>query len=157
MRRTTTLPLFRKDSATESGCSVSMLLFFPGPTVGTRRNLQQCCHIFHSRTRVICYRVSTALAYTFAGPSVSRKPVFSDVTLHRVGPISTLRTHSTLVAEQVTAHPANSRFAARANWTLRAVAGRERRSTCDQVIHVPKDFQWRHGIICCIFCTVLAQ
>ena len=38
------------------------------------------------------------------GPRVSSKTVFSHITLHRVAPISTVRTHPTLVAEQVTTH-----------------------------------------------------
>ena len=55
----------------------------------------------------------------------------SHLSPHRVAPISTLRTHFTLVAEQVTAHSVDSRFAARANCTaaedtclFRAVATR---------------------------------
>ena len=36
------------------------------------------CDLFHSRTRVICCRVSTALAYTFAGPlSLKQNGVFT--------------------------------------------------------------------------------
>ena len=39
------------------------------------------CDIFHSRTRVICYRVSTALTYTFAGPlSLKQNGVFTHHT-----------------------------------------------------------------------------
>ena len=36
------------------------------------------CDTFHSRTRVVCYRVSTAVAYTFAGPlSLKQNGVFT--------------------------------------------------------------------------------
>ena len=54
------------------------------------------CDIFHSRTRVIYFHVSTGLAYTFAGPLESqRKTVFSRITQYRLAPFSTLPTHST--------------------------------------------------------------
>ena len=59
--------------------------------------------------------------------------MFAHITQHRVTPASTLRTHTTLVAAQVTAHSVNSRFATHANCTtagdtclFRAVAGRDK-------------------------------
>ena len=47
--------------------------------VGTEQE-DNCCEIFHSYTRVICYRTSTAHAYTSAGPlSLKQKGVFTFV------------------------------------------------------------------------------
>ena len=66
------------------------------------------------------------------GPWVSSKSVFLHQPSHRVTQISTLRTHPTLVAEQVAAHFVNPRFAARGHCTaaedaslLQAAAERE--------------------------------
>ena len=116
---------------------------------------------FSTRTRVICYRVSTALAYTFRRALESQsQTMFSRLSPHRVAPICTLRTHSTLAAEQVPAHSVNSRCAARANKaedTCLLQAVEEKRSTCDQVIHFPIVSQWRHGIICCFLCNIRVQ
>ena len=85
-------------------------------------------------TSFTCALVSALHSRTLSqGPCVSSKTVFSHLSPHLVAPISTLRTHTTLEAEQVTAHSANSRFAARANCTaaedtclFRAVAGRDK-------------------------------
>ena len=73
------------------------------------------------------------------GARVSSKTVFSHLSSHRVAPISTLRTHSTLVAEQVADHFVNPRPAARAHrkaaedaCLFQAATG-ERTSTCVQV------------------------
>ena len=46
------------------------------------------------------------------GPRVSSKTVSSHLPPHRVTPIRTLRTHCTLVVEQVTAHLVDSRVTA---------------------------------------------
>ena len=76
------------------------------------------CDIFHLCTSVICYCVSTALACTSAGRvSLKAKRCFHishHIGLHRSAHCALT---PTLVAEQVTAHFVNSRFAARANCT----------------------------------------
>ena len=67
------------------------------------RNLRLCtpCHVLQCHL-CICVHFRR----------VSSKTVLSHFTPHRVAPISTLRTHSTLVAEQVTPHFVDSRVTA---------------------------------------------
>ena len=65
-----------------------------------------------------------------------------------------------MVAEQVIAHFVDSRVRAvqlRGELACFRQQQEEERSTCDQVIHLSSDSQWRHGIICCFLCTVRAQ
>ena len=75
------------------------------------------------------------------GSLVSSKTVFSHYSSHRVAPIRTTRTQRTLVSEQVTAHFANPRLAARAHRTaaedacLFQAATGGRKSSCVQVIN----------------------
>ena len=90
-------------------------------------------------TSSMCAQVSSAIVSALhlrtlpQGLWVCSKTVFLQITQHLVAPISTLRTHSTLVAERVITHFVNSRFAVCANCTaaednclFRAVARRRR-------------------------------
>ena len=123
------------------------------------------CDTFPSRTRVICYRVSTARAYTFAGPvSFKAKRCFRmchHIGLHRSAHCAlTPRWQRSRLQLIPSIHDSELARIARRQKTLacsRQWQEEKKVYLRDQVVHFPIDSQWRHGIICCFFCTIRAQ
>ena len=102
----------------------------------------------------MCHCDISVSAYTFRRALQSQAEGVFHICHHiGVAPISTLRTHPTLVAEPFTAHFVNSRVTAS---TRRAAeeasllaSGKRRDPLADQLIHFSLILRGRHGIVSC--------